>query len=656
MSTKLFNLTSSFKALEEDKGGVTIKGLASASTIDRAGDVIKSEAWTKGGLLDFKKNPIILFNHNYDAPIGRATSIEGVDGGLELEAHISKSAPNGVAELIKDGVLGAFSVGFRIKDADYIEETGGLLIKEAELFEVSVVSVPCNQDATFSIAKSFDSEDEYREFTKTFTHSVDLAGQSLAKEEDNSSNIARHTPDGADPALNEEKNMTKEEMEAIAKSAAEQTARTIAMDQAKKDAAAAAVQKQLEDDAAVKTAADAAIIKTLETGTEKLMADVEARMAAKDADIAKVLADFSTELEEKKDEIARMNDSKRVFADRNGSGDNLSAWAKDFTSAHMLGVITGKGMDTDFAREVQEKAGVNYTTGAPLVDQEIASFIEKEVQMHTKVTELFRNIPVNGARTVLPIQPDVDVASWQTGAATAGNLTSLVGTTPTPGANEFEPQQVVLAAYRLISQTFIDNDTDEQVLINLMPMIIESVARAHAKSTDTACVMGNGGSIGGLDGVATDSTKGAFLASAVLSADDLLLMRKQMGKYGLSPEDVTYIVSLAQYFNLIDDTGFTDVSEVGPQATKVKGSVGSVYGSPVVVSDVFPAAGNGVPAAMACNTRNYGIPRLRSIKVEQDYEVGNQRKVVVASQSLGFSELVPGYAGNYSSVKLDYTV
>jgi HK97 family phage prohead protease len=59
--------------------------------------------------------------------------------------------------LVKEGILGAFSVGFRVKDADYLSETDGLKIKDAELFEVSVVSVPCNQAATFSLAKSFDS-------------------------------------------------------------------------------------------------------------------------------------------------------------------------------------------------------------------------------------------------------------------------------------------------------------------------------------------------------------------------------------------------------------------------------------------------------------------------------------------------------------------
>ena len=118
---------------------------------------------------------------------------------MELECKISKSAPANVAELVKDGVLGAFSVGFRVKDADYIKETDGLMIKDAELFEVSVVSVPCNQSATFSLAKSFDSSEEYEEFKKTFTNRVDLAGQSLAKEEVITSGIASdNTPQSAD--------------------------------------------------------------------------------------------------------------------------------------------------------------------------------------------------------------------------------------------------------------------------------------------------------------------------------------------------------------------------------------------------------------------------------------------------------------------------
>jgi hypothetical protein len=53
------------------------------------------------------------------------------------------------------------------------------------------------------------------------------------------------------------------------------------------------------------------------------------------------------------------------------------------------------------------------------------------------------------------------------------------------------------------------------------------------------------------------------------------------------------------------------------------------------------------------NLRNFAIPRLRGVTVERDYEVGNQRNVIVATQSLGFEELVADAAGAYSSMKID---
>jgi len=91
---KIFHWTNTFKTLGEDEdGSVNIRGLASTNSLDRAGDVINHDAWTKsGGLNGFKQNPVILFNHNYDRPIGRATSMEVNKQGLELGAKISKSA------------------------------------------------------------------------------------------------------------------------------------------------------------------------------------------------------------------------------------------------------------------------------------------------------------------------------------------------------------------------------------------------------------------------------------------------------------------------------------------------------------------------------------------------------------------------------------
>ena len=51
---------------ESEDGGINIKGSASTNGLDRAGDIIETDAWTKGGLESFKNNPIILSNHDYD--------------------------------------------------------------------------------------------------------------------------------------------------------------------------------------------------------------------------------------------------------------------------------------------------------------------------------------------------------------------------------------------------------------------------------------------------------------------------------------------------------------------------------------------------------------------------------------------------------------
>ena len=647
---KIFNLTSTFKALDESDDGIHICGMASTADFDRAGDTIDHEAWTKGGLNNFEKNPIILFNHNYDKPIGRATGLKVTENGLELKAKISKSAPDHVAQLVKEGILGAFSVGFRVKDADYLSETDGLKIKDAELFEVSVVSVPCNQAATFSLAKSFDSIDEYNEFKKTFNNSVDLAGQSLAKDED--SFEASDTPDGTEKSVQKEITMSEVntpeiDLEAFAKKVADETAAKIAIRQAEEKAAVEAEAKAVQEAAQAEAAKQAeveSVIKTgIESGAERLLADVEAKLSEKDAKIEEVMAQYKSDLEEKNAEITAMRDSKRVFADRNGSGD-LSKWGKEFMNAHLLGVMTGKGLEgTSYGRGIMEKAGINYAANAGDIAQEVSTAIEKEIMLELKLAQAFREITINSQTQVLPIQTDAGPAAWGSNTDTAGNLENRPQVTNV----QYNAKQVILKATRLISTTFMDNNIDEEVLVNLMPMLVESVARAHARAVDGALLTGTSGGSEGFDGLEALAGSNAFTTSVaaagtgVVDAADFLGARKLMGKYGMMPEDLIYVVSQKRYYDLIADAGFADITDVGSDmATKITGSVGSIFGTPVVVSDQLEAEGASASVGYAVNVRNHVVPRLRGVSVEQDYEVLNQRRVIVASQSLGFNQLV----------------
>ena len=660
---KIFNLTSTFKAFDEDDdGGVHICGMASTADFDRAGDTISAEAWTKGGLGNFEKNPIILFNHDYNKPIGRATGLKVTENGLELKAKISKSAPDHVAQLVKEGILGAFSVGFRVKDADYLSETDGLKIKDAELFEVSVVSVPCNQAATFSLAKSFDSIEEYNEFKKTFTNSVDLAGQSLAKDEN--SFEASDTPDGTEKSVQKEINMSEVntpevDLDALAKKVAEETAAKFAMKQAESKAAeekaAQEAEAKVQIEAEAKQVQERAITTGIESGVDRLMADVEAKLAEKDAKIDEVVKSFQQQLEEKSEEITKMRESKRVFADRS-EGDTVSKWGKEFMNAHLLGVMTGKGMEgTSYGRDVIEKAGVTYASSQPNIATEVSGQMEKEIMRELRLASVFREIQINSQAQVLPIQQDTGLATFQTGAATAGNLTTRGGATP-------QPSQVVLKAFRLISTTLMDNHVDEEILINLMPLLIESVARSHARAVDDAILnhdaTGSDDFSGLIKTAGTNifdtSVSAANLSGTAVDAADFLSARKQMGKYGMMPDELVYVVSQARYYDLIADTGFADITDVGSDvATKLTGQVGSIFGTPVITSDNFPAEADNACVGLAVNVRNFAIPRLRGVNVEQDYEVMNQRNVIVATQSLGFNQLVADTSADVSVVRLN---
>ena len=670
---KIFNLTSTFKTHTEKDGSASIRGMASTSDFDRAGDSISPDAWNKsGGLNNFKKNPIILFNHNYDRPIGRATGLDVTDKGLELEAKISKSAPDGVCDLVKDGVLGAFSVGFRVKDADYIEETDGLMIKDAELFEVSVVSVPCNQAATFSLAKSFDSMEEYNDFKKTFTNRVDLAGQSLANEDVRTSSIASNTPVRAEKSVQEEIVMSEDktpeiDLEAFAKQVAEQTAANIAMKQAESKAVEKAEAEKVEAAEAEKVKQEeevkTAIKVGVETGAERLVKDVEDKLAQKDIEIEEVLNSYKTDLEEKKEEISRLQESKRVFANR-GDGD-ISKWGKEFMYASVLGKVTGRGWDTDYARDVMQKAGVTYdaSTGIGL-DASVSSTFENEVRLEQKVANLFREMAVNSGATVMPIIPDTEDANWNaTGLETTANLLEEKGASD----NNFHVGRVTLNAYRLISGTFIANDTDEQIVVNVLPWILSALARAHARAIDGSIMNGTANQAGLCGGAGTDGA-GSFFAkdsanvtdianngSGAVTGANLLSIRSEMGKYGVNPNDVAYIVNVEEYFNLIADAAFSDISEVGSElAMKVVGQVGSIYGSPVVASDQFSRATTKT-AACAVNVHNYLMPRLKAVGIETDYEVAGQRTAVVAAQSRGFEELVAGDgAADEPCVRIEY--
>ena len=171
MKDKTLYLNSSFETKAVKKGSKSLKiaGYANTITKDRAGDVVTAEAWEKG-VENYRRNPVLLYQHKHDSPIGRVDKITVDKKGIFVEAAVSEAAERnqGIQTLIRDGALKSFSVGFRVKDGKYNREDDSMMITDVELMEISVVSVPCNQDSLFSIRKSFESDSDFEEFKKSF--------------------------------------------------------------------------------------------------------------------------------------------------------------------------------------------------------------------------------------------------------------------------------------------------------------------------------------------------------------------------------------------------------------------------------------------------------------------------------------------------------
>ncbi len=105
-------------------------------------------------LTNYRRNPIVLFQHQQDCPVGTATAL-GLDGD-KLLAKV-EFAPIGVSSeadkvraLVKSGVLRGVSIGFDPKETEPLDPKkprGGQRILKSELLEISFVSVPSDTGA-----------------------------------------------------------------------------------------------------------------------------------------------------------------------------------------------------------------------------------------------------------------------------------------------------------------------------------------------------------------------------------------------------------------------------------------------------------------------------------------------------------------------------
>lgn len=125
---------------------------------DRVGDIVIINGLdTK----NFESNPVALYMHNHQEPIGVWSNLKKANGALTGRLNLASKGTSKLIDfahsMIEQGILKAVSVSFLPK-VTQANKNRGYKITESELVEVSLVTVPMNPQALM-IAKSLNFSD-----------------------------------------------------------------------------------------------------------------------------------------------------------------------------------------------------------------------------------------------------------------------------------------------------------------------------------------------------------------------------------------------------------------------------------------------------------------------------------------------------------------
>lgn len=166
--------TVDFKAAKaEDDGKLYFEGYANTVNIDRQRHIVLPKAFRKSIKGFLKNNPQVFYNHDWNVSIGGIDDAEIDEKGLKVRGYVQPATDENGVELfgswgefirmvrgqVKRGQIRTLSIGFRVVQAEEKQldkdkrETRYLEIREVDLMEISLVTVPANRESVIQVQK-----------------------------------------------------------------------------------------------------------------------------------------------------------------------------------------------------------------------------------------------------------------------------------------------------------------------------------------------------------------------------------------------------------------------------------------------------------------------------------------------------------------------
>jgi HK97 family phage major capsid protein len=326
-------------------------------------------------------------------------------------------------------------------------------------------------------------------------------------------------------------------------------------------------------------------------------------------------------------------------------GNDQELFEKEVENVALVSFITEKGMFETKYGEAHLKA-VNNSSSIEVSSENYETIfsqrILRDMQKLMVVGNMFEELPMTSKLLTMMIEPDSQIATWVD--------STTYGTEATTG-NEIKAAltETTFRTYKLASKAYMTDETEEDAIVALLPIIRRHLVESHVKAIEIAFMTGDGSGkpLGLLSAASVDSMKKATAATSDgtvrVTAKMIQVLRRNMGQYGLDLSKLALVVSMDAYFDLLEDEEWQDVNQVGVDSSlKLQGQVGRIYGLSVLVSNYFPAKAVGSEFCAIVYRENFVVPRQRTITVERERQAGKQRDAYYVTQRLNLQRLIDG--------------
>lgn len=154
-------LAAEIKAADGDEG--IVEGYGSVfNVVDQGGDVVEKGAFA--GSLS-RTLPKMLWQHDPSQVLGVWDAVDEDDTGLKMRGRINlqKQLGRDVLSDIKMGAINGMSIGYRTRKSG--NQGNARVLKEVDLWEVSLVTFPMNEAARIDAVKAADMTEREMERT-----------------------------------------------------------------------------------------------------------------------------------------------------------------------------------------------------------------------------------------------------------------------------------------------------------------------------------------------------------------------------------------------------------------------------------------------------------------------------------------------------------